>query len=343
MPNRIIGGPGVRSATLAEALTLADQQYPLDISALDAYFVNGTGGALALGDLVMLDQASTGVASTGEYTRVIAPTVAGNLATAGTYHLVAQQTIASGAVGRFRLYGDTMLNLNASSATIGTLLYTRGTNKDATNAVTAGGKIIGKTKIATTTGVVRVWFDGRGVAAVPTLVGLNETYVPARLMVPNTTNGSSAVTALELTGANDVMIVTLDFDKTTREYACFDWVPPKRWDNGTVTFIPYWSHAAEGVAATSTVVWSLAGKAVSNDDAMEAAFGTEQTSTDIGVTADDLFIGPASSAITIGGTPATADMIQFKVSRVVASDDLDVDARLHGVKILWTANATTDD
>jgi hypothetical protein len=134
------------------------------------------------------------------------------------------------------------------------------------------------------------------------------------------------------------MIQTLDFALANDEFACFDWVPPKRWANGTVTFVPYWSHPA---ATAFGCTWSLQGKAVSNDDAMDAAYGSAATSADTGGTTNDLYIGPTSAAITIGGTPATADLIHFKIGRTAGT--LDADARLHGVKIIWTANATTED
>lgn len=35
---------------------------------------------------------------------------------------------------------------------------------------------------------------------------------------------------------------TLDFDTTTQEYAHFKWGMPKGWNEGTVTFIPYWTN-----------------------------------------------------------------------------------------------------
>jgi|GEM_PF-5530757 len=137
-------------------------QLPATTNKNDIPLVNATGVTIVLGDLVMLDTASTGVVATGGYSRVIAPTVAGNLAAAGQFHLVCQGTVLANAIGLFRLFGNTKLNLNGSSATIGTKIGTRGTNKDATvTTPTTLTKIIGLTQIATTTGVVNVYFDGR--------------------------------------------------------------------------------------------------------------------------------------------------------------------------------------
>lgn len=149
-----------RTASLGEALTFARQALPSNVDPIDVFLKNGST-VTAIGDLMMIDMASTGVDAAGNYFRVIDPTVAGNLAAAGFYHVVAQEVIAAGKIGRFRLFGDTLLNLATSSATIGAKIGSNGTAR--TGEVTAPvtlTKIIGRTKIATTTGVVRVFFDG---------------------------------------------------------------------------------------------------------------------------------------------------------------------------------------
>jgi hypothetical protein len=74
---------------------------------------------------------------------------------------------------------------------------------------------------------------------------------------------------------------------------------------------------------------------VSDGDAIGAVFGTAQTVTDTGGTTNTLYISAASSAITVGGTPATGDHVFFRVYRKAAdaSDTMTIDARLHGVRI----------
>ena len=141
-------------------------------------------------------------------------------------------------------------------------------------------------------------------------------------------------------GANDITIKTLDFDTTTQEYAHFAVAMPKSWNEGTVTFIPYWTNT--GGASTQNVVWSLAGRALSDDDAANGTFGTAQTSNDTWLAQNDIHIGPTSSAITIGNTPAENDLVVFEVSRVVGSDNMAGDALLIGLKLLITTNAATD-
>ncbi|AEI71090.1 hypothetical protein [EBPR siphovirus 2] len=170
--------------------------------------------------------------------------------------------------------------------------------------------------------------------------GKQSIWIPAGAMTTRTTNGAAAGTAETTT--NKVMIKTLDFDASTQEFAQFSIRMPKSWNEGTVTFAPVWSHAS-----TSTnfgVVWQLAGLALSNDDAMDAAFGTERTSTDTGGTTNDLYEGPESSAITIAGSPAEGDTVIFQVARAPAngSDTMAIDARLHGIVLYITTTAGND-
>lgn len=172
------------------------------------------------------------------------------------------------------------------------------------------------------------------------LAGKQTIWVPAAAMVARTTNGAAPGTVETTTNKN--MIKTLDFDASTQEFAQFEIAMPKSWDESTVTFQPIWSHAA--TTTNFGVVWVVAGVATSDDDAMDAAFGTGQTSSDTGGTTNDRYIGPESSAITIAGTPAEGDVVQFQVARVPSdgNDTMAIDARLHGVKLYITTNAATD-
>lgn len=164
--------------------------------------------------------------------------------------------------------------------------------------------------------------------------------VPAVAMSAQTTGGAAIGTAETTT--NDVMLITFDFDATASEAVQFTLAMPDSWDEGTVTFKPVWSHPS--TATNFGVVWELSARAFSNDDALDAAFGTGQTSTDTGGTTDDIYEGPESSAITIGGSPVTGDFVVFKVARLPAngSDTMAVDARLHAIKLFITTAAGRD-
>jgi hypothetical protein len=167
--------------------------------------------------------------------------------------------------------------------------------------------------------------------------GKKTIWVPASAMTPRTTNGPTLATR-EL-ATNDIMLTTLDFDASTSQGAGF-WISmPKSWNEGTVTFVPFWT-SSSGISGT--VIWSLAGYSFSDNDAMDTAVSGTQTSTDTFLAQDDLHVGPESSAITIGGTPAAGDSVYFEISRNI-SDTLDDYADLIGVHIYITTNVNTDD
>jgi hypothetical protein len=170
--------------------------------------------------------------------------------------------------------------------------------------------------------------------------GKETVWVPANAMIARITNGAAAGSVEMSTNKN--MLKTLDFDTSTQEFAQFEIAFPKSWNLGTVTFQPIWSHAS--TTTNFGVVWGLAGVARSDDDPADVAFGTAQTSTDTGGTANDIYIGPESSAITIAGTPAAGDTVQFQINRTVSDggDTMAVDARLHGIRLFFTTNASTD-
>lgn len=171
-------------------------------------------------------------------------------------------------------------------------------------------------------------------------IGKHTVWIPAGAMIARTSNGAAAGSVE--TSSNKVMIKTLDFDASADEFAQFSILMPKGWNEGTVSFRPVWSHAA--TATNFGVAWFCQGLALSDDDAADAAFGTAQSSVDTGGTTNDIYIGPESSAITIGGTPAEGDLVVFQVYRHVADagDTMAIDARLHGIHVYLTTSAATD-
>lgn len=165
--------------------------------------------------------------------------------------------------------------------------------------------------------------------------GKKAIWIDAGAMRPKATNGCGF--SDYDSGNVDVTLRCADFDTTTQEYAQFKMAMPDIWDEGTVTFKPYWTNTAG--LSTETVVFSLAGLSLSNDDALNTAFGTVQTSSDTWIAQNDVHVGPESSAITIAGTPAAGDLVVFEVSRVVGSDNMTGDARLIGLMLYITTNA----
>lgn len=208
----------------------------------------------------------------------------------------------------------------------------------------------GKTgKRATTTGILKgtsgvlsAATDGTEYLSSTTGLKQGKTtiWVPAAAMTSRTTNGAAAG-IVELT-TNKNMVRTLDYDAVTTEYAQFDIAMPLSWNEGTISFIPYWSHPSTTV--NFGVSWYLDAVAISTGDALDVAFGVVQASNSTGGATNTLYIGAESAAVTIAGVPQPGDNVQFRIYRNPgdAFDTMAVDARLHGVKILFTLNAATD-
>jgi hypothetical protein len=202
----------------------------------------------------------------------------------------------------------------------------------------------GEVTVDTDKGVVVV-HDGSTAGGIPgardsTVLKQGKTtiWIPAVAMMPRVTNGPSrGVTEL---ATNDIMLPTLDFDTTTEEGAGF-WIRmPKAYNAGTVTFSYIWT-AASG---SGGVVFSLAGRAFADDDAMDQAVGTVASRADTFITANDMHVATESGTITLAGTPAAEIPVYFQITRTVAngSDTLAVDAKLIGVFVHFTTNAATD-
>ena len=175
--------------------------------------------------------------------------------------------------------------------------------------------------------------ESEAAAAVRTLV------LSAAGGAPTTTAGCAEQAKVEL-GTNDVDLWVLDHDATTPESSFWGVVMPDNWNAGTLVAKFYWT-AASG---SGGVVWGIKARCHRDDDAMDAAYGTEVETADTLLAANDMHITPASSAVTVGGTPAAGAFVQIKVTRKTAhaSDTLGVDARLIAVKIEYTTNAYSD-
>ena len=172
-------------------------------------------------------------------------------------------------------------------------------------------------------------------------IGKHTIWLPASAMLARTT-GAAASGTLELS-TNKIMLRTLDFDATLVEYAQVSVQMPKGWNEGGLSAVFVWSHAS---AATSfNVVWGIRGVAVSDDDALDASFGSTAQITDTGGTANDLYRSPETGPLTLSGTPTESDVAIFEVFRLAsdAADTLAIDARLHGVALFYSTNTNMDN
>lgn len=171
-------------------------------------------------------------------------------------------------------------------------------------------------------------------------VGKQTIWIPASAMIAAATSGPASAQYESTT--NDVNLKVLDFDASADEHAHFNVAFPKNWDEGTVTFQAFWMVAA---AVTTGVAFGLQGVAVSDNQDLDASWGTAVVVTDDAQSGtSELYVTSESSAVTIAGTPAEGDVCFFRVFRDVsdANDDMTQDARLVGIKLHYTTNAATD-
>lgn len=162
--------------------------------------------------------------------------------------------------------------------------------------------------------------------------------LPAPAWRAQTTNGAAAYSA-EL-ATNKQMIQGWAFDRGTDEFIqC--WIPmPKSWNEGTFTARIRW-YAPSG---SGNVVWGVQALAVSDDDALDAAWGTAQTVTDALTATGDVMVTAETAAITAAGSPAEGDMLLIRVYRDAdnGSDTFSADAILLAVDLFPVISGAND-
>jgi hypothetical protein len=170
------------------------------------------------------------------------------------------------------------------------------------------------------------------------VAGLETIYVPASTMYPNTTSGCADLAQVEL--SNGPEIKCLDFDASSDENAQFTVCFPKSWNEGTVTFQAFWTVTGTN---TGTVAWGLSGGSMADDASINTAFGTNVVATAkaFSGTSNDMTVSAVSGAVTIANA-AVDTMTYFQVMRDVSADNQTGDARLLGIKLLFTTDAAND-
>jgi hypothetical protein len=250
---------------------------------------------------------------------------------------------------------QTLTNKTLTSPAIGTsILDTNGNElalltatSSAVNEITLANAATGNGPIISSTGETNVDLNlnpkGSGVlksgSAAVKIAGKETIWVPASAMYPNTTNGCADLAQTEL--SNGPELKTLDFDKTSDEFAQFAVAFPKSWNEGTVTFQAFFTANSTDTGTTS---WALQGVALADNGDLNTAFGTAvaPTAKAMSGTANDLAVTAESGAVTIAGSPSTDEYVFFQIFRDVSADDLDADAKLLGIKLFFTTDAAND-
>lgn len=157
--------------------------------------------------------------------------------------------------------------------------------------------------------------------------------IGAGAMVPAASSGASPG---EFTTSNQRTYTCMDFIDGSITYAVVCISLPSDYDGGTMTAKFYWTANS---TSTNSVVWSIGGVAIGDDETLDVAGGTAQTVTDANKsTAYKLSISDATFAITLAGTPAAGELVRFVISRdpTNGSDTLAATARLLKVVLTYT-------
>ena len=170
-------------------------------------------------------------------------------------------------------------------------------------------------------------------------IGKESIWIPSTAMTPADTNGCADIATVDSGGNSGPDLRVLDFDPDSDEHAQFSICMPKQWDGGNITFKAYWV----GIAATTGCSWALQVKALNDNEDINVAYGSAVVVDDSSQgSATELLISPESGDIACSG--AADDLLFCQIFRDVsdANDDMAGDARLVGVRILFTTDKAND-
>jgi len=178
-----------------------------------------------------------------------------------------------------------------------------------------------------------------GITTIPATI---EFIVPvsAAGIAPTITDGFVGGVQTAETTTNLINYDFISLSSSTTHYGYFNYSPPLGWDESTATFKVVWT-STEG---TGGVAWCLQAVALTNDEAIDTAYGTAVCVTDTLLATNDSHLTPASSALTIGNTPAEEDFVVWRLYRDVAngSDTLTGNGHVKELRISLTRDRYED-
>jgi hypothetical protein len=184
------------------------------------------------------------------------------------------------------------------------------------------------------------YMDGAGTDT-PLLKGGKHTiWVPSSAMTPLTTNGCSALTQVEMTAGRPELQV-LDFAAGADDFCQFTVAFPKSWNEGTVTFQPFWTVTGTN---TGTAVWELTGISADDNYAINSGYPTVAATgaKAHSGTSNDLNVSAESGALTI--TNASVDSVTFfRLNLKTSASSQTGTVRLVGLKLFYDINAGNDE
>ena len=221
------------------------------------------------------------------------------------------------------------------TSALGLILTGQGSTNDVTIKNDADASVLTVPTGTTNVAVAGTLSVGGAAAKV---AGLETIYVPAAAMYPETTNGCADLEQVEL--SNGPELKCLDFAAAADDFAQFQVIFPKSWNEGTVTFQAFFTVTGTN---TGTVAWGLAGRSFADSADLNTAFGTQVVATAKAHsgTSNDIDVAAVSGAVTIAGAAADTLTI-FQIARDVSADSQTGAARLLGIKLFFTTDAAND-
>lgn len=168
---------------------------------------------------------------------------------------------------------------------------------------------------------------------------------PASSMWFPVTQPAGAAAVREVT-VDQPNIAYIPFDSVAEERMQFGGVPfPNRYNQSTVRFQVGYSHDGTQTGGLDGVSWELKAVSIPDDGSYDVAFGTGINVDLDRADGDDVHLTAESAVVTIAGTLGDGNTVFFQIARDVAAteDDLDVDAQLLWVRIIWDEDAAVDD
>jgi len=170
---------------------------------------------------------------------------------------------------------------------------------------------------------------------------IREIWIPANAMGGGTSDAPTASTNVWATTTDGQRAETWDFSATSTNSVYWTLTLPQAWDAGTVKAKVHFKQVT--AEATSTNVWAFGGGSLNSGETGGNTLGTLVNLTTVGANDTNvLTITAATSAVTIGGSPAAGHMTWFTLKRLPghADDNSSVLERLFGVHLQYTETTT---
>jgi hypothetical protein len=174
------------------------------------------------------------------------------------------------------------------------------------------------------------------------MLGQQWFYVDGTALRPDLTNGCGAPTDQTLTAGNPLLSGP-SFSGTVDQFAQFKIALPKRWDAGTIQYRVRWS-APPANTATGNVIFYLQGRANSDGDSIDGAFGTAVAVGDAFQSVKKHHVTGLSAPVTLAGSPVKGDCAYFVLQRGATNGaDTKGDAVVvEGVELFITIDTVND-